>query len=134
MLLFLLSMNSLFIMILLILLIGIWSLTWENSATTRVEWDTLAWLIRKASEGLPYPKGATAVWGAIVIERFLGWSCCDGFSDEVFLYCPLLAETVAGFLKLVELCKVPLVYPRQLTIEVFKGLYNPRAEREHDLW
>jgi hypothetical protein len=35
----------------------------------------------------------------------LGRSCCDGISDERLLYRPLLAETVAGFLKLVELCK-----------------------------
>jgi hypothetical protein len=44
-----------------IVLFGTWSLTWDKRATTRVEWDALAWLIRKASEGLPYPKGARAV-------------------------------------------------------------------------
>jgi hypothetical protein len=44
-----------------IVLIGTWSLTWYNSATTRVEWDPLGWLIRKASGGLPYPKGAMAI-------------------------------------------------------------------------
>ena len=44
-----------------IVLIGTWSLTWDNSATTRVEWDALCWLIRKASGGLPYPKGARAI-------------------------------------------------------------------------
>jgi hypothetical protein len=42
-------------------LIGTWSLTWETCATTRVEWDALGWLIRKASGRLPYPKGARAV-------------------------------------------------------------------------
>jgi hypothetical protein len=87
------------------------SLTWDNSATTRVEWNVLGWLIRKASGGLPYPKGVTAVWGAVSIGRFLSWSCCDGFWDEGFLYCPLLAETIAGFLKLVELCKGLVVGP-----------------------
>jgi hypothetical protein len=35
----------------------------------------------------------------------------DEFSDEGFLYLPLLAETVAGFLKLVELYKGLLVGP-----------------------
>jgi hypothetical protein len=41
------------------LLIGTWSLIWENSSTTRVEWDDLGQLIRKTSEGLPFPKGAS---------------------------------------------------------------------------
>jgi hypothetical protein len=44
-----------------LLLIGTWSLTWETRATTRVEWDALGWLTRKASAGLPYPIGARAV-------------------------------------------------------------------------
>jgi hypothetical protein len=43
----------------IIVLIGTWSLTWVNSATTRVEWDTLGQVIRKARERLPYPKGAS---------------------------------------------------------------------------
>jgi hypothetical protein len=42
-------------------LIGTWSLTWETRATTRVEWDALGWLTRKASGGLPYLIGARAV-------------------------------------------------------------------------
>jgi hypothetical protein len=46
----------------IIVLIGTWSLTWDNSATTRVVWDALGWLIMKASGGLPYPKGARAIW------------------------------------------------------------------------
>jgi hypothetical protein len=71
----------------IIVLIGTWSLTWETRATTRVEWDALGWLIRKASGGLPYPKGARAV-GELRIGRLSGQSCCDGFSDEGFLYCP----------------------------------------------
>jgi hypothetical protein len=33
----------------IIVLIGTWSLTWDNNATTRVEWDGLGWLIRKAT-------------------------------------------------------------------------------------
>jgi hypothetical protein len=43
------------------MLMGTWRTTRENSATTRVEWDDLGQLIRKASGGLPYPKGARAV-------------------------------------------------------------------------
>jgi hypothetical protein len=45
----------------IIMLIGTWRTTRENSATTRVVWDALGWLIRKASGWLPYPKGAMAV-------------------------------------------------------------------------
>jgi hypothetical protein len=45
----------------IIVLIGTWSLTWDNNATTRMVWDALGWLIRKASGWLPYPKGARAV-------------------------------------------------------------------------
>jgi hypothetical protein len=44
-----------------IVLIGTWRLTWGKRATTKVEWDALYWLIRKASGGLPYPKGARAI-------------------------------------------------------------------------
>jgi hypothetical protein len=83
-------------------LIGHGATTRENSATTRVVWDALGCLIRKATRGLPYPKGARAV-EELRIGRFSGRSCCDGFSDEGF-YIALL-RTVVGFLKLVELCK-----------------------------
>jgi hypothetical protein len=41
----------------IIVLIGTWRITQENSSTTRVVWDALGGLIRKASGGLPYPKG-----------------------------------------------------------------------------
>jgi hypothetical protein len=69
----------------IIVLIGTWSLTWDNSATTRVIWDAIDWLIRKASAGLPYPKGTNVVWGATDIGRFSsGRSFCDGFSDDSF--------------------------------------------------
>jgi hypothetical protein len=33
----------------IIMLIGTWRTTRENSAATRVVWDALGWLIRKAS-------------------------------------------------------------------------------------
>jgi hypothetical protein len=45
----------------IIVLIGTWRTSRENIATTRVVWDALGSLIRKASGGLPYPKGARAV-------------------------------------------------------------------------
>jgi hypothetical protein len=54
------------------MLIGTWRTTQENSATTRVEWDALGQVIRKARERLPYPKGAS--WEASLqsIGRSLG--------------------------------------------------------------
>jgi hypothetical protein len=55
----------------IIMLIGTWRTTRENSATTRVVWDDLGGLIRKASGGLPYPKGARAV-EELRIGRFSG--------------------------------------------------------------
>jgi hypothetical protein len=39
----------------IILLIGTWRTTRENSATRRVECDVLGQVIRKARERLPYP-------------------------------------------------------------------------------
>jgi hypothetical protein len=45
----------------IILLIETWRTTRENSATARVVWDALDWLIRKTSGGLTYPKGVRAV-------------------------------------------------------------------------
>jgi hypothetical protein len=38
----------------IILLIGTWRTSQENSATTRVEWDTLSQVISEARERLPY--------------------------------------------------------------------------------
>jgi hypothetical protein len=64
-----------------LMLIRTWSLTWETRATTRVEWDALGWLIWKASERLPYPKGARAV-GELYAGRFSSWFCCDGGQTE----------------------------------------------------
>jgi hypothetical protein len=81
----------------IIMLIGTWRTTRENSATTRVVWDALGWLIRKASGGLPYPKGSRAVgewsvyggpwvdfatmvvrWGIPALELPIN---CSGFSE-----------------------------------------------------
>jgi hypothetical protein len=98
----------------IIVLIGTWTLTWDICATTRVEWDALGWLIRKASGGLPYRKGARAV-EELRIGRLFG--------REIPIL-PFL-ETVAGFLKLMELCKGLVVDPSQFTSEVSKGLAKP---------
>jgi hypothetical protein len=95
----------------IIVLTRTWRTTRENSAITRVVWDDLGWLIRKAIRRLSYPKGATAVWGVADIGRFSGRSRCDGFLDERFLYRLLLAEIIAGFLKLLELCRGLVVGP-----------------------
>jgi hypothetical protein len=51
------------------------------------------------------------VCGATDIGRFLDRSCYDGFSDEGFLYRPFLTETIAGFLKLLELCEGLVMLP-----------------------
>jgi hypothetical protein len=91
-----------------IMLIGTWSLTWETRATTRVEWDTLGWLIRKASGGLPYPKEARAV-GELVCMEVLGLILLRWWLDGGFLHYAL--ETIADFSKLVELCKGLVVLP-----------------------
>ena len=79
-----------------LILIGTWRLTWETRATTRVEWDTLGWLIRKASGRLPYLKGARAVgdcmqrgsrvdFAAMTVRRGILASAlpinCSGFSE-----------------------------------------------------
>jgi hypothetical protein len=43
----------------IILLIGTWRTTRENSATTRMEWDALDQVIRKDRGILPYMEGAS---------------------------------------------------------------------------
>jgi hypothetical protein len=55
----------------IIMLMGTWRTTRENSATTKGVWDALGYLIRKASGGLPSPKGARAV-GELHAGRFSG--------------------------------------------------------------
>jgi hypothetical protein len=79
------------------MLCGTWRTTREKSATTRVVWDALGLLIRKASGGLPYPKGARvvgewSVWGgpwvdfaAMAVRRGIPElelpRNCSGFSE-----------------------------------------------------
>jgi hypothetical protein len=93
----------------IIMLMGTWRTTRENSATTRVVWDALGWLTRKASGGLPYPIGARAVGGGQCREVLglilLRWQSGEGSLHWSFL------ETVASFLKLMELCKDLVVEP-----------------------
>jgi hypothetical protein len=55
----------------------------------------------------------------ITITRF----CCDG--GQKGDSCIALPRTVAGFLKLVELCKGLIVNPSPFTSVVSKGLTNP---------
>jgi hypothetical protein len=86
-----------------ILLIGTWSLTWDNSVTTRVEWDALGQLIRKASKRLPYPKGASEEW--IAAEHSANCNYCDGVTNHGKRLMPPFAWNVLGFLELVEICK-----------------------------
>ena len=54
------------------MLIGTWRTTRENSATTRVEWDALGHVIRKARERLPYPKGASKECVSVEYREVLG--------------------------------------------------------------
>jgi hypothetical protein len=104
----------------IIVLIGTWSdHPKKNSATTRVVWDALGWLIRKASGGVPYLKGARVVeglryrevLGSFMLRWLFGWGI------------PILpfSETVAGFLKLVELCKCLVVLPYLVSSVVMNG-------------
>jgi hypothetical protein len=83
--------------------------TRENGATTRVVWDALGRLTRKASGGLPYLIGARAV-GEWSVGEALGLILLRWRSGEGSLHWSFL-ETVAGFLKLVELCKGLIVLP-----------------------
>jgi hypothetical protein len=66
----------------IIILIETWSLTWDNSATTRVEWDALGQVIRKTSERLPYPKGASGEASLQSIGRSSGRTVCKAFQTR----------------------------------------------------
>jgi hypothetical protein len=47
---------------------------------------------------------------------------------------PLLIETVAGFLKLMELCKGLVVLPcLASSVEVY-GIHDPMVDGYHDMW
>jgi hypothetical protein len=59
----------------IILLIGTWRTTQENSATTRVEWDALGQVIRTARERLPYPGRGKRGGVAAEYREVLGSNC-----------------------------------------------------------
>jgi hypothetical protein len=59
----------------IILLIGTWRTTRENSVTTRVEWDTLGQIIRKVKERLPYPGRGKRGGVAVEYREVLGSNC-----------------------------------------------------------
>jgi hypothetical protein len=61
------------------MLIGTWRTTRENSATIRVECDALGQVIRKASERLPYPKGASGEASLESIGRSSGRTAAMAF-------------------------------------------------------
>jgi hypothetical protein len=56
-------------------LTGTYRTTRENSATTRVKWDALGQVIRKARERLPYPKGANGERVAVEYREVLRSNC-----------------------------------------------------------
>jgi hypothetical protein len=60
-------------------LIGTWRTSRENSATRRVEWDTLCQIISKDWERLPYLKAASGEASLRSIGRFLGRTVCLAF-------------------------------------------------------
>jgi hypothetical protein len=88
----------------IILLTRTWRTTRENNATTRVEWDALGQVVRKARERLPYPGWGKRGGVAAEYREVLMSNCLQSFSDEGFL-CFLIPESIAGFLELVELWK-----------------------------
>jgi hypothetical protein len=53
--------------------------TQENNATTRVEWDAIGQVIRKARERLPYLIGASGEASLQSIGRFSGRTVCLAF-------------------------------------------------------
>jgi hypothetical protein len=109
----------------IILLIGTWRTTWKNSATTRVEWDNLGQVIRKARVKLPYRVGASGEVSLQSIGMSSGRTVCKAFSDEGFL-CFLLSKSVAGFLELVKLWKGLVVLPCLASlVEVYGVCTNP---------
>jgi hypothetical protein len=63
----------------IILLIGTWRTTRENSATTRVEWDALSQVIRKAGRDYLTQVGESAEASLQSIGRSLGRTVCKAF-------------------------------------------------------
>jgi hypothetical protein len=59
----------------IIVLIETWRTTQEHSATTRVEWDALGQVIRKARERLPYQKETSRERVDVENREVLGSNC-----------------------------------------------------------
>jgi hypothetical protein len=110
----------------IILLIGTWSLTRKNSVTTRVEWDALGQLMRKARERSPYPKGAREEVSLQSIV--LGVIFAMGLQTVEQGICSLRLETVVSSLKLVELWKGLVVLPCLASVELY-GIHDLVADR-----
>jgi hypothetical protein len=64
-------------------LIGTWRTTRENSTNTRVEWNALGQVIRKARERLPYPKGQAGSAPLQCIGRSSGRAVCKAFQTRI---------------------------------------------------
>jgi hypothetical protein len=110
-------------------LIGTWSLTWDNSATTRVEWDALGQVIRKVRERLPYLKGASGEASLQSIGRFLGRTIYLAFrTRDSYASFFLLSESVAGLLELVELWKGLVLLPCLVSSIEMNGTFRPLSK------
>jgi hypothetical protein len=109
------------------MLIGTWRTTRENSATTRVEWDALGQVTRKARERLPYPKEASREASLLEYREVLRSNCCDGSSDEGFL-CFLRPKTVVGILELAQFLKGFVVLPCLTSLVEVCGSDQPRVK------
>jgi hypothetical protein len=96
----------------------------RNCASTRVEWNTLGQIIRKARERLPYSKRASGECVAAEHREVVGRTVCNSFLDERFL-CFLLLESLVGFFKLVELCKSIVVLPYLVSLVEMNGNSRP---------
>jgi hypothetical protein len=86
-------------------------------------WDALGRLIRKASGGLPYLKGARAVeelWYKEVLGSTMQrWLFGQGIPILPF------SKTIAGFLKLMELCTGLVVLSCLVSSVEMYGIHDP---------
>jgi hypothetical protein len=108
------------------MLIGTWRTTREYSSTTRVEWDALGQVIRKARERLPYPKGASEEASLQSIGRFSGRTATMAFrmreSYASFFLKPYWVSRTSGTLERPRSATLPRFFGRGVW-----GLYNPMA-------
>jgi hypothetical protein len=64
--------------------------------------------------------------GVVGVGRFSSWFCCDG--GQTGDPCIAFLETVAGFLKLVKLCKELVVLPCLASLVEVYGIHDPLAD------